>query len=275
MKKRMIWLTICAMLLAATACSNTKDDSKQDSSTASGKDSVTTAPKSDATTTTTTVTTIPPEPPKPTVDANAITFEDGDLWTAHSMNEKEYKNDESNVKLSVEALNGTKQLRIQVLDKDEKTGMYKVPKVVFDMAKLVGTDNQAKIKKISCDFTSKAVGLFTGDDGEEMMVPGNAMGGLCGNLAGEKKKADADGKGAQNTWATFEEYAFECWDWDWGYEHFETEILLDANRYAAGYESTTFVVMRWGIPNQADLYIDNITFYDEDGKSIPLIYKPA
>ena len=35
------------------------------------------------------------------------------------------------------------------------------------------------------------------------------------------------------------------------------------------------MVMRWGIPNQADLYIDNITFYDADGKSIPLVYTPG
>ena len=33
--------------------------------------------------------------------------------------------------------------------------------------------------------------------------------------------------------------------------------------------------MRWSIPNQADVYLDNITFYDEDGNSIPIVYKPG
>ena len=33
--------------------------------------------------------------------------------------------------------------------------------------------------------------------------------------------------------------------------------------------------MRWGISNEADLYIDNLTFYDEDGNSIPIVNEPV
>ena len=35
-------------------------------------------------------------------------------------------------------------------------------------------------------------------------------------------------------------------------------------------EDANFLIMRWGIANESDMYIDNIVFYDEDGKSIPL-----
>ncbi|MBQ2264814.1 MAG: hypothetical protein II341_05345 [Oscillospiraceae bacterium] len=31
-----------------------------------------------------------------------------------------------------------------------------------------------------------------------------------------------------------------------------------------------FLIMRWGIQNLSSMYIDNITFYDADGNSIPL-----
>ena len=156
----------------------------------------------------------------------------------------------------------------------DDSGTYKVPKVVFNLAELVGAENLNKIKSISCDITGVAVGMFTGDDGSEMLVPGNVMGALGGNLAAEKK-TDADGGLLQNTWANLTEFSFAEWENNWVYSHVEANILLDANRYEAGYDGATLVLMRWGIPNQADLYIDNITFYDEDGKSIPLAYTPA
>lgn len=226
-----------------------------------------------------------PPTPTPVVDANAITFESGDLFTAHAMEEKDYANDESRVKLTVEPFNGTQQLRIQVLDQDPDTGDYKVPKVVFQLAALVGAENLGKIDKISCDMTAVAVGNFTDPDtGTQMLVPGNLMGAFCGNLAEEKQK-NAAGAVIQNAWTTHgPEFAFSAWEWNWGYFHYETNALfndvngtLDAalaakDCYETGYEKATLVLMRWGIPNQADLYLDNLTFWDRDGKSIPIVY---
>ncbi|WP_276796668.1 hypothetical protein [Ruminococcus champanellensis] len=271
MKKLAALLLTCSMLAAVTGCGDNKDSSSQ---------AATEAASTAAATTEAATTEAPTEAPSterpaptPTVDENAITFEDGDLYTAHSMAEKNYENDESATKLTIEEFNGTKQLRVQVLDKDD-SGTYKVPKVVFNLAELVGAENLNKIKSISCDITGVAVGMFTGDDGSEMLVPGNVMGALGGNLAAEKK-TDADGGLLQNTWANLTEFSFAEWENNWVYSHVEANILLDANRYEAGYDGATLVLMRWGIPNQADLYIDNITFYDEDGKSIPLAYKPS
>lgn len=270
MKKLMSLMMVCAML--ATTAMGCGDDAAESTATTTTTTATTTTTEAEETTTTEATTTTP-EIPAPTVDANAITFEDDDLWTAHAMCEKNFENDESNVELTVEEFNGTKQLRIQVLDKDDN-GTYKVPKIVFNIAELVGAENIHKIKKISCDFTSNAVGEFTGDDGTAALVPGNAMGALAGGLAAEKK-TDADGGLVQNTWATFTEFAFDCWDWQWCYSHVDANILLDANCYEEGNADATFVIMRWGIPNQADLYVDNITFYDADGNSIPLVYSPS
>lgn len=273
MKKLAALLLACSMLAAVTGCGDSKDSSQAATEAATTEKATEAATEAASTEAATEAPSTERPAPTPTVDENAITFEDGDMYTAHSMGEKNYENDESATKLSIEEFNGTKQLRIQVLDKDEN-GTYKVPKIVFNLAELVGAENLNKIKSISCDVTGVAVGMFTGEDGSEMLVPGNVMGALGGNLAAEKK-TDADGGLLQNTWANLTEFSFAEWENNWVYSHVEASILLDANRYEAGYDGATLVVMRWGIPNQADLYIDNITFYDEDGKSIPLAYKPS
>ena len=270
MKKLAALLLACSMLAAVTGCGS------EESSPAATEPTTEKATEAATEATTEAATEAPSTErpaPTPTVDENAITFEDGDFYTGHSMCEKNYENDESDVKLTIEEFNGTKQLRIQVLDQDAN-GTYKVPKIVFNLAELVGAENLDKIESISCDVTGVAVGMFTGEDGSEMLVPGNVMGALGGNLA-EEKKTDADGGLVQNTWANLTEFSFAEWENDWVYSHVEASIKLPANHYEAGYEGATLVVMRWGIPNQADLYIDNITFYDADGKSIPLVYTPG
>ena len=38
--------------------------------------------------------------------------------------------------------------------------------------------------------------------------------------------------------------------------------------------AANFLIMRWGLSNEADLYLDNIIFYDEDGNSIPIVNEP-
>jgi hypothetical protein len=176
------------------------------------------------------------------------------------MAQENFKNDESNCNLSVAEYNKSKMLKIEVLDKDED-GNYKVPKIVFDVDKLVGKGNVNKVSKITCDVFQVAVGKFKGDDGKEILCPGNLMGLFGGNSGSDGKK-----------WITFGgEFKQEEWNWNWEYLKFEGKILLPSNKYVNGCEESTFVFMRWQIPNQADIYMDNITFWDESGKSIPLV----
>ena len=54
----------------------------------------------------------------------------------------------------------------------------------------------------------------------------------------------------------------------------ETDVpanRIPANGYAENDEGTTLVIMRWGQKNDVDFYIDNITFFDKDGNSIPVL----
>lgn len=263
-KKLIAILSSCIMLTSVmVGCDKDKDDSssKEDATTTPTTSASDTTPAEDTTTEETTIT----EPDKPTIeaDANAITFTGNDLFTAYVMNEKGFENDESNCNLSVVEYNGSEMLKIEVLDKNDD-GDYKIPKIVFDVDKLVGPDNLSKIHRVTADVFQVAVGDFIGEDGTAKKVPGNLIGAFCGN-GGEDGSA----------WIQFgSDFEAAEWDWDWTYLKFDGKILLPKNRYGNGLDAATLVFMRWGIPNQADIYLDNITFWDDDGNSIPIVYTP-
>ncbi|MCR4761245.1 MAG: hypothetical protein K5705_13435 [Oscillospiraceae bacterium] len=215
----------------------------------------------------------PAEPPAREVGEvaqDAITFEDGALYTAHQMGEG---GDEADIELSVADLDGDKKLKVHVL-RDESTGKFGVPKIVFNLPEMIGVENVGKIGKISVDFTCIANETWHNDDGTESLVVGNFLGALAGNLASEKVK-DADGNITQNSWATHYEFKYEDWE---NAEHTwrcETEVpakKIPANGYAENDPGTTLVIMRWGQANDVDFYIDNITFYDKDGNTIPITF---
>ncbi|MDE6150045.1 MAG: hypothetical protein K2F81_08145, partial [Ruminococcus sp.] len=90
-----------------------------------------------------------------------------------------YEDDESQVKLSIEELEGIPMLRVETLDKNDSTGEYKVPKIQIDMSKLFkGQESDLpKIFTIKADIIYKAVGAFHDEEtGEDKMNPGNFLG---------------------------------------------------------------------------------------------------
>lgn len=205
-----------------------------------------------------------PEPIETEIyDGATITFEDGNLWTAQSVNDYNYEDDESECALSVVDYGGSNRLKIEVLSKSDD-GNYKVPKIKFDVDKLVGIDNVSKICYVTADITAAANGTFTADNGEEILVPGNCIGEIDAN-SGEECEV----------WATFTKFSFEEWEKPAVSKHIEGKILIPKARYVDGEDKCTLIFMRWPIPNQADMYLDNITFYDDDRNPIPLVYNPA
>ena len=53
-------------------------------------------------------------------------------------------------------------------------------------------------------------------------------------------------------------------------------LLASAGKnWNASAEECNLQIMRWGVQNASSTYIDNITFYDADGNSIPLTMAPA
>lgn len=256
-------LASCCVLAAFTACSGSSDDQHQDNETTQvTQASETTAPE-------VTEELVEPDYPELKADKNSITFNDSDdLYTAHCMNTENYTDGESECRLSVAEYKGERQLKIEVLDQvtDQDENVYAIPKIVFDVDKLVGSENLSKVKSFSVDMTQVAVGEFIGEDGEPLMVPGNLM-GSWGSIVGEECDQWYEPVGSSNNFLVSE------WNFEWVYYHCQGKWLIKG--FADGTEDSTLVFMRWNIPNQADIYLDNLTFYDEDGNSIPIVYQPG
>ncbi len=198
-------------------------------------------------------------------DTNAVTFEDGRLYTAYNIDvddEGKGIGDASGTNLTVEEYNGSMMLKIEVLEQDGD-GIYKIPKIGFDVDALVGPENVDKIKSFQIDMYQVAVGPYVGEDGTEVLCPANFMGGFGGYSPTTENPT---------RWISFGDFAAAEWTLDWVYTQFQGKILLDNNRFEKGQTGCSIVLMRWGMPNQADIYIDNITFFDEDGNSIPIVY---
>lgn len=266
LKKAAALMTATALLAACTGCNENSQSSEESSTPVTTTADVTTPPIEE---------TAPPittteEPVVLDVDPNAITFDTLSLYSGHQMCGDD--DDEADVKLDIIDYNGDKKMRVQVL-RDDDTADYDVPKIVFNLPEMLGIENVGNIGKISIDFTCLAQSLWDNEDGTQSLVVGNFLGALAGNLASEKIY-DEDENIVQNSWATHQEFKLQDWD---NAEHtwrVEAKIgsPLPCNGYAANDEGTTLVIMRWGQPNTVDFCIDNITFYDKDGNSMPITY---
>lgn len=272
-KKILAMLSAIAMLGCLASCggssSSTADTSSSKKEESSAADTTTTAATAEAATTTTSATTT--EEPLPTPDEGAITFDTASLYTAHAGDDS----GAAQCNLDIVNLDGNNKLRVQVLDKNDK-GEYNIPKIIFDLPTLLGAENVCKIGKISADMTCKALETWKNDDGSESLVVGNFIGTFGSTLAMEKG-TDADGNLIQNTWSQTD-FTFQDWENPTHNWHFEATYPiknLPANNYSENGEGTNLLIMRWGQLNQVDFYIDNLTFYDKDGKVMPLVFDAA
>lgn len=183
-----------------------------------------------------------------------------------TMNEANFENDESDVAFSIEEVEGVPMLRCQVLtlkNEEDPSFGYKIPKIQFDMSKIFAgkTDTLDKVFTIDIEFMTKAVGNFVADDGTESLVPGNFMGALC-SQAGE----DPDKLG----WKELDNQISESeWTSEWATYKFSVRPGL-LGPFNAVDTPQYFTFMRWSIPNQADFYVADITFKDEDGNILPV-----
>ena len=266
MKLKKALALICALASVGvfTACGS-DSSSTADSSSSSEAETTTEATTTEETSAAETTTTAA-EPETAAIDENAITFDIPSLYTAEPMND----DGAAPTTVEVVSLNGDNKLRVHV-DREDETKDFLVPKVLIHLPELIGVDKTGEIDHFSVDFTCISRGPFIGDDGTEMSVVGNFLGTLGGNIASEKVKDD-EGNLVQNDWAQ-NDFSFNDWENAVANWHFETSApLLPTNNYAANDEGVNLLIMRWGQPNAVDFYIDNLTIYDHDGKSIPIIY---
>ena len=243
-----------AMAFALAACAAGCGD-KKESDSKPDKNKETTAPTEE----TTAEVTTEAEPPKPVdaTDPNTVTFDDGVFDFAFSKSDDD---DCAKGELSVVELMGNKMLKFT--DDNTVPVEGKVQKIGISATKLLGNEGAAKVRSIEFDIYAQATAdnLKT-DDAEGVRAPG-WIGGGGGTVT------------AQEKWYDFKEFSG-------GEYNFETSgnvhavfkfLLADSGQcWSEDMEDANFLIMRWGVANESDLYIDNIVFYDEDGNSIPLL----
>ena len=266
-KKILAMLAALSMIGCLASCGG---DSSSTAETNSSEAEVTTTTAATEATTTTAVTTTTAAP-LPEADENAITFDSPSLYTAHPCGGG---GDEADIQIDIVSLDGENCLRIHAL-KGEDEEQYGVIKLVFDLPQLLGVENVGNIGHISMNATCIAREEWQNEDGTASLVVGNFMGALGGNIASEKGY-DADGNLIQNDWANHDSYSYDDWANPTGAWVVESDIPggtgLPVNGYAANDEGVNLFFFRWGQENDVDVYLDNITFFDKDGNSMPIIY---
>ena len=194
-------------------------------------------------------------------DPNAVIFDNDPIDFAEVIS---VDPDSAKGTLSVVEVKGNKMLKFT----DDNTVPLdgKVQKIGINAAKLLGSEGIAKVRSIEFDLYAQATAdhLKT-DDADGVRAPG-WIGGGGGTVTAK-----------DNKWYDFQEFEGGEYNFETsGAVHVKFKFLLaDSGQcWSEEMEDANFLIMRWGLSNEADLYIDNIIFYDEDGNSIPIVNEP-
>ena len=176
----------------------------------------------------------------------------------------DYKDDESKLNFSVEELAGIPMLKVETLDKNRK-GIPKTAKFHLLMNKLFeGHEDQLeKIFSIDAEIIVKAAEKVKDDEGQEKLAPAFYGGKIIVQPYDEAEKTQA--------WKELDEYEGNEWVSEWNYKKV-TGIAgaSPASSFKNTKEPQYLAFMQWRAhENLDDIYIANITFYDQDGNVIP------
>ena len=198
---------------------------------------------------------IPPTPVEAS-DPNTVDFSDSNFSFASP---KTSDPDSAQGELSVVEVDGNKMLKFT--DSGTSAADELVQKIEINAAALIGTENLPKVRRIELDLYADATASnLSTDDADGVKAPGWIGGGGGTVVAGDKWYQFGEFEGG--------EYNFEMS----GAVHVTYKFALAAGGQIWGEDMTdaNFLIMRWGLANEGNLYVDNIVFYDEDGNSIPL-----
>ena len=252
MKKHLALIAVLAAMVALTACG------KQ---TANDSAAETTAPVTDAETTEEETTEPPTNAPVAEGDANACTFDEVGADVAVLVVDDDAAADGT---LTIEEIDGNKMLKFTDQTTTADNIEDAVQKIRFDVTKLLAQDQLELVDHIEFDLYAEAKDtIYVNEDGENVKAPGWIGGG------GGTETCDGKWYGfADFSASDVQEYVLERSDAC----HVTFKFLLAASgrKWDATMTEPYLQIMRWGMGNVSDLYIDNITFYDADGNSIPL-----
>lgn len=199
---------------------------------------------------------VPPVPVE-AEDVNAVTFDDEDFSFAEIICDDDFA---AEGELSIVEVQGNKMLKFT--DSSSVELADKVQKIKIHANSLIGAENLEKVRSIEFDVYADATAdELVNEDGENVKAPG-WIGGGGGTVTAKDDK-----------WYDFSEYGGGEYNFDMsGAVHAQFKFLLAEGglAWSNDMEDANFLIMRWGLQNQSNLYIDNIVFYDEEGNSIPL-----
>ena len=262
MKKALIFsalLAAAAMLAACGAQGNTTQNTEPAAPTETTADE--TIEEVTEEETTEEVTEPPTNAPLPEADPNACTFDEVGADVAVLVVDDKQAVDGT---LTIEEIDGNKMLKLTDQTSNAENFSDAVQKIRFDVSKLLAQDQLELVDRIEFDLYAEARDtLYVNEDGENMMAPG-WIGGGGGTECSDGKWygfADFSGSNIQEYWLPRTD---AC--------HVTFKFLLAASgkKWDNTMTQPYLQIMRWGIGNISDTYIDNITFYDADGNSIPL-----
>lgn len=197
----------------------------------------------------------------PEADPNAVTFDDGNFSFASVVNDDDTA---AEGELSVEMVDNNAMLKFTDNSTTVDNLDTAVQKIRISVGQLLRPDQLESVYSIGFDCYAQAKSdLFLSDDGIYRTVPG-WIGGGGGTMC-------ADGN-----WYSFADFSSSGIN-EYDLErsdacHVEFKFLLaeSGKKWDSTVEDVNFSVMRWGMQNISDFYLDNITFYDIEGNAIPL-----
>ncbi len=244
---------LAAALLFMTGCSSGKAQESSVSDSGANAPEVTAAATEEE--------VLPTNAAFPDADPNAVTFSDGNYSFVSVVTDDDTSAEGT---LSVEQVGNNYMLKFTDTSTTADTMSDMVQKLKIDVLQLLTPDQVDCVYSIGFDLYAEAVSdLYVNEDGENAMAPGWIGGGGGTTTADGKWYGFADFS-ASNV----NEYVLERSDAC----RVEFKFLLASSgkKWDASMEEVYVQIMRWGMSNLSNLYIDNITFYDEEGNSIPL-----
>ncbi|MDE5946269.1 MAG: hypothetical protein K2G63_03020 [Oscillospiraceae bacterium] len=199
--------------------------------------------------------------PVEATDVNSVTFDDSDISFA-SVDDAD--DDSIKGEISLAEIQGNKMLKFTNPENSEKKEA--VQKIKISAVKLLDAENLEKVKSIEFDLYADVTDDFIITENGDKVKAAGWIGGGGGTVD------------QNEDWYNFAEFSGGEYNLEFSQAHhiiFKFLLADTGKKWSKDMEDANFLIMRWGLESNSSTYIDNITFYDSDGKSIPLKQKES